>query len=143
MIVETLSERLISRGWRMTSQRRVIARVFDVVGAEHIHLTAEDVHARASGLLPEISRATVYNTLGEMVEAGELRAVNVGDRVMRYDPNVHTQHHHLVCSVCSVIFDVQASVLPVADSADVAIVAPGFQIDSADVIFRGRCAACR
>ncbi len=141
--METLSERLIGRGWRMTSQRRVIARVFDVVGAQHIHLTADDVHERAAAALPEISRATVYNTLGEMVDAGELLAVHVGDRVTRYDPNVHEQHHHLLCAVCSSIFDVHAAVLPVADAADVQAVAPGFVIESADVIFRGRCAGCR
>ncbi|AZI57546.1 transcriptional repressor [Nakamurella antarctica] len=141
--METLTQRLTGRGWRMTAQRRVIARVFDAAGAEHIHLTADDVLERAVAVLPEISRATVYNTLGEMVDAGEVLAVNVGDRVTRYDPNVAKTHHHLVCEVCSSIFDVQAEVLPSANTADVAAIAPGFVIESADVIFRGRCACCR
>ena len=48
----------------MTAQRRVVAEVLD---GEHVHLTADEVHARAVAKLPEISRATVYNTLGELV----------------------------------------------------------------------------
>lgn len=62
-----LLERLRGRGWRMTSQRRVVAEVLD---GEHVHYTADEVHARAAQRLPEISRATVYNTLGELVSSG-------------------------------------------------------------------------
>lgn len=61
-----LLERLRGRGWRMTSQRRVVAEVLD---GDHVHLTADEVHTRAAQRLPEISRATVYNTLGELVSS--------------------------------------------------------------------------
>lgn len=141
--METLSERLTSRGWRMTAQRRVIAGVFDAgsqddpTDHDHIHLSADEVHELAVRVLPEISRATVYNTLGEMVDAGELLAVHVGDRVTRYDPNVHESHHHLVCSVCGSIQDIPATPTPVMPTGST-----GFVIESADVIYRGRCVAC-
>ncbi|MYU47611.1 transcriptional repressor, partial [Streptomyces sp. SID7803] len=49
-----LLERLRGRGWRMTAQRRVVAEVLD--GGDHVHLTADEVHARAVAKLPEISR---------------------------------------------------------------------------------------
>lgn len=124
----------------MTAQRRVIFGVFDAQSVQesdtHIHLTADEVLDRATTTLPEISRATVYNTLNELVDAGELLAVNVGDRVTRYDPNVHTRHDHLVCSSCGAIFDVPA--VPVQIPA----AAAGFTIASAEVIYRGRCADC-
>ncbi len=67
-----LLERLRGRGWRMTAQRRVVAEVLD---GEHVHLTADEVHSRAVAKLPEISRATVYNTLGELVSLGEVLEV--------------------------------------------------------------------
>ena len=86
--MDTLSKRLAARGWRMTAQRRVIAGVFDVAPDGHLHLTADEVLERAVAVFPEISRATVYNTLGELVDAGELLAVQTGGRVTRYDPNV-------------------------------------------------------
>ncbi|RIJ70893.1 transcriptional repressor [Nakamurella silvestris] len=153
--METLAQRLVHRGWRMTAQRRVIAGVFDNTtgpggddhqvdghGADrhhdhHTHLTADEVHELSAAVLPEISRATVYNVLGEMVDAGELLAVNVGDRITRYDPNVHESHDHMVCNGCGSIFDIPAGPPPAPTGhAD-------FLVESADVIYRGRCADCR
>ncbi|WP_261988262.1 Fur family transcriptional regulator, partial [Streptomyces sp. gb1(2016)] len=81
-----LLERLRGRGWRMTAQRRVVAEVLE---GDHVHLTADEVHARAVDRLPEISRATVYNTLGEMVSLGEVIEVTTDRRAKRYDPNAH------------------------------------------------------
>ena len=138
--MQTLTDRLVTRGWRMTAQRRVIFGVFDARSGEptdsHIHLTAEEVLDRATAQLPEISRATVYNTLGELVDAGELLAVNIGDRVTRYDPNVHGRHDHLVCTSCGAIFDVPSSQVQLQSPAG------GFTVASAEVIYRGRCADC-
>ncbi len=138
--MQTLTDRLMTRGWRMTAQRRVIFGVFDARAADdadaHVHLTADEVLDRATTELPEISRATVYNTLNELVDAGELLAVNIGDRVTRYDPNVHSRHDHLVCNSCGAIFDVPSTAVRVPTAA------AGFTIASAETIYRGRCADC-
>ncbi len=137
--METLTNRLAAKGWRMTAQRRVIFGVFDrglSDGYSHVHLTADEVLERAKAVSPLISRASVYNTLGELVDVGELLAVHIGDRVTRYDPNVHSRHDHLVCTFCGAIFDIPA--LPVALPA----AGGGFSISSAEVIYRGRCADC-
>lgn len=73
---ESLLERLRQRtDWRLTAQRRVIAEAF---GGEHVHLAAEEVLARARRRMPEISLATVYNTLNELVALGELQPVHGG-----------------------------------------------------------------
>jgi len=110
-----LLERLRGRGWRMTAQRRVVAEVLD---GEHVHLTADEVHARAVAKLPEISRATVYNTLGELVSLGEVLEVATDKRAKRYDPNAHRPHHHLVCAQCGAIRDVHPTGNPMADLPD-------------------------
>jgi hypothetical protein len=68
-----LIDRLRVRGWRLTSQRRVIAQV---LSGPSMHPTAEEVLAKARETLPEISVATVYNTLNELVEMGELAEVD-------------------------------------------------------------------
>lgn len=104
-----LLDRLRGRGWRMTAQRRVVAEVLD---GDHVHLTADEVHARAVAKLPEISRATVYNTLGEMVTLGEVIEVSTDRRAKRYDPNAHRPHHHLVCASCGTIRDVHPAKRP-------------------------------
>ncbi|MFJ6698070.1 Fur family transcriptional regulator [Streptomyces sp. NPDC091272] len=132
-----LLERLRGRGWRMTSQRRVVAEVLD---GEHIHLTADEVHARAVGRLPEISRATVYNTLGEMVSLGEVAELSTDGRAKRYDPNARRPHQHLVCSGCGVIRDVH----PVGDPLEglPADQRYGFSVSEAAITYRGLCPAC-
>ena len=95
-----LLERLRARGWRMTSQRRVVA---EVLSGEHVHLTADEVHARAVERLPEIARATVYNTLGELVSLGEVVELSTDGRAKRYDPNARRPHQHLVCTECGCV----------------------------------------
>ncbi|MFF0746859.1 Fur family transcriptional regulator [Streptomyces sp. NPDC004111] len=132
-----LLQRLRGRGWRMTSQRRVVAEVLD---GDHVHLTADEVHARAVDRLPEISRATVYNTLGEMVSLGEVAELSTDGRAKRYDPNAHRPHQHLVCSGCGVIRDVH----PVGDPLDGLPDEQrhGFTVLEAAIVYRGQCPAC-
>ncbi|AUG79591.1 Fur family transcriptional regulator [Kitasatospora sp. MMS16-BH015] len=121
----------------MTSQRRVVAEVLD---GEHVHLTADEVHARAVGRLPEISRATVYNTLGELVSLGEVLEVATDGRAKRYDPNAHHAHQHLICSGCGAIRDVHPQGDPIA--ALPANERFGFVISGAEVTYRGLCPDC-
>ncbi|WP_415949021.1 Fur family transcriptional regulator [Streptomyces sp. KLOTTS4A1] len=132
-----LLERLRGRGWRMTSQRRVVAEVLD---GEHVHLTADEVLVRAAEKLPEISRATVYNTLGELVSLGEVIEVATDGRAKRYDPNARTPHQHLVCSGCGAIRDVRPQGDPLADLPSTERY--GFTVEAAEVTYRGVCPAC-
>ncbi|MEU6172068.1 transcriptional repressor [Streptantibioticus parmotrematis] len=132
-----LLERLRRRGWRMTAQRRVIAQTLD---GDHVHLTADEVHTRAARLLPEISRATVYNTLGELVVLGEVAEVTVDGRAKRYDPNTRRPHHHLVCTRCGTIRDVHPTGDPLTRlPADRRL---GFTVATADIVYRGLCPDC-
>ena len=132
-----LLERLRGRGWRMTSQRRVVAEVLD---GDHVHLTADEVHARAAERLPEISRATVYNTLRELVSLSEVIEVSTDGRAKRYDPNAHRPHQHLVCSDCGTIRDVHPIGNPLAGLP--AEERFGFTVSEVEVTYRGLCPSC-
>ncbi|MEF9903838.1 Fur family transcriptional regulator [Streptomyces sp. P9-A2] len=132
-----LLKRLRERGWRLTAQRRVVA---EVLAGDHIHLTADEVHARATERLPEISRATVYNTLGELVSLGELLEVSTDHRATRYDPNAHRPHHHLLCDRCGTIRDVHPtgnalSALPESERF-------GYTLSAVELTYRGTCPDC-
>jgi Fur family transcriptional regulator, stress-responsive regulator len=134
--VEELLTRLRERGWRLSPQRRVVAEV--LVGP-NVHLTAEEVHGRAGALLPEISRATVYNTLNELVAMGEVREVSVTDGPKRYDPNARVAHHHLVCARCQRIRDVPAPAHldPLGDDE-----LEGYVVTDVEIVYRGFCPDC-
>jgi Fe2+ or Zn2+ uptake regulation protein len=133
-----LLDRLRARQWRITPQRRVIAQALE---GDQVHLTAEEVLGIARGRLPEVSLATVYNTLNEMVAMGEVQQVDAGPGPTRYDPNVERPHHHLVCLRCGELRDVY----PVGEDS---IELPrsqrfGYQLVSRDVLFQGYCPGCR
>ncbi len=121
----------------MTPQRRAVA---EVLTGEHVHLSAEAVHLAAQERLPEISLATVYNTLNELVAMGEVLEVAAGAGPKRYDPNVEIRHHHLVCTHCGALRDVfpsrvNAIALSTGDQA-------GFTLTGVDIVFQGLCPAC-
>ena len=136
--ISDLLERLRTRGWRLTPQRRVVA---EVLHGEHVHLTAEAVLGRAQARLPEISLATVYNTLNELVAMGEVLEVAPGGGPKRYDPNVAERHHHLVCVRCRELLDVKP------DGEDQLRLPPrdrhGYSVVDVEIVFRGVCRRCR
>lgn len=132
-----LLTRLRAGTWRLTSQRRAVA---EVLTGEHVHLTADEVHARAAERLPEIGRATVYAILGELVALGEVRELTLDGRARRYDPNTDGAHHHLLCTRCGLILDVPAPTDPPAATPGAA--EHGFAVVAADVTYRGTCARC-
>ncbi len=132
----TLVERLRRRtDWRLTAQRRAVAEAFE---GEHVHLSADDVLTRARRRLPEISLATVYNTLNELVGLGEVQTVHVGQGRPRYDPTPGA-HDHLVCLGCGEIHDVYPRSRPSL---------PGSQrfhhrVVGQETIFKGYCRRCQ
>jgi len=137
MTATPLLDRLRERGWRLTSQRRVIA---EVMGGDHVHLTAEEVLDRARGHLPEVSLATVYNTLNELVSMGEVQQVDAGGGPTRYDPNTKDGHHHLVCLACGELRDVHPHGL---DGLELPRSARfGYRIVNREVLFQGYCRDC-
>ncbi len=131
-------QRLRDRGWRLTAQRRVVA---EVLAGEHIHLTADAVYGQAQLLLPEISLATVYNTLNELVDMGEVTEISTGDGPKRYDPNTTAAHHHLYCVGCGALRDVNPEGTEALELSDTE--KHGFELLDVDIIFRGRCPNCR
>ncbi|MFA9431147.1 Fur family transcriptional regulator [Egicoccus sp. AB-alg2] len=132
--MQPLVERLRDRGWRLTAQRRVIA---EVMAGEHVHLAADEVFVRARAILPEVSLATVYNTLHELVDMGELLEVAHADGRKRYDPNVQHPHHHLLCVECGRMLDVHVDDPRLPDGEQ-----HGFELLGVDVTFRARCPDC-
>ncbi|MFW6213881.1 MAG: Fur family transcriptional regulator [Spirochaetota bacterium] len=134
---QPLIARLRDRGWRLTVQRRVVA---EALSEPDLHLTADEVYSRARERVPEISKATVYNTLGELTAMGELREVQLVPGPTRYDPNATIVHHHLVCTQCGEISDIQPRGLEHLELSDDD--RQGFELEQIEVTFRGRCSSC-
>jgi Fur family ferric uptake transcriptional regulator len=131
--VHEVAELLRGHGLRVTPQRRAIWAAFANGAAGH--LSADEVLRRARSELPELSRATVYNALGELVAAGLLATIE-GSGVQLFDPNVET-HHHFRCRGCGRLFDVQPRGVE-------RLGLPGheFRVERTQVLFEGVCGIC-
>lgn len=128
-----IESKLKAAGIQPTLQRIAICRY---VLCEADHPTAEQVLSWAQEHLDKISQATVYNTLGTLVEAGLLRALRLGhsDKVI-YDHNVEP-HHHFLDESSGRLYD-----LPY-DSVQVKASIPRrFQKSGFDLVIRGRVAS--
>lgn len=77
----------------MTGQRRVIA---DVMDAARDHPDAEEIHARAARVDPQLSLATVYRTVKLFEERGILSRVEFGDGRARFEAADRAHHDHLI-----------------------------------------------
>ncbi|OUS20946.1 transcriptional repressor [Litorivita pollutaquae] len=89
----TIIDRCETAGLRMTGQRRTIATVLE---AAHDHPDVEELYARASGIDPNISIATVYRTVKLFEETGILEKVDFGDGRARYEDADRDHHDHLI-----------------------------------------------
>lgn len=118
---------------RSTPQRRAILSVF--AGGRTEHLAADEVYARASRLVPELSRGTVYATLAEFSELGLLAAFGTPEPV-RYETNLEP-HAHFRCQLCLRIFDLVGGQQDPASIAD-----PGFVVERVETRAEGICAEC-
>ncbi|GAB4128574.1 MAG: transcriptional repressor [Thermogutta sp.] len=90
---------LRARGKRITAQRRlIVATIF----SHHDHFDADDLmaHLRDRMNSREVSRPTVYRTLGELVEAGLLRRMTLRDRYVYEHGYGYPDHDHLYCQAC-------------------------------------------
>ena len=122
-------------GRKVTPQRE---RIFSILHDNPRHPTAEAVHAAVVADMPSVSLRTVYSTLHELAEMGELRQIELGTGSARFDPNV-VDHHHLVCDVCGAVQDLDTEFPGVALGSDNPY---GFVVDATEIVFRGRCRQC-
>lgn len=131
-----LTELFRERGLKVTPQRQCIFRLLHGNGA---HPTAESVFEAARSEMPTISLKTVYQTLNDLAEMGEIQALDLGTGSGRFDPNVDA-HHHLVCERCGKVRDLYAEFPGVRVPRGRTL---GFAVRVAEVVFRGLCDDCK
>ena len=91
--MDTIIDRCEAKGLRLTEQRRTIAAVLEEADD---HPDVEELYARASGIDPRISLATVYRTVKLFEEAGILEKLDFRDGRARYEDADRDHHDHLI-----------------------------------------------
>ncbi|MCE9594769.1 MAG: transcriptional repressor [Planctomycetes bacterium] len=128
------------RALKLTTQRR---RIFDRAFETHEHFSAERLYR---WLVDEpgtrVSRATVYRTLGLLVEGEFMHSLDAGRGELVYEHTAGHQHHdHMVCLSCGKI---EEFVDPMIEELQLAAcVRKGFELVDHDLRLLGYCKACR
>ena len=78
--------------------------VYEIVTASHGHLSASEIYDRLKSNMPRVVRATVYNNLNKLTEAGIIRKISMEGMPDRYDAVY--KHDHLVCNQCGKLTDI-------------------------------------
>ncbi|MDE3103715.1 MAG: transcriptional repressor [Acidobacteriota bacterium] len=134
MDAERIRESLESNGLRFTSQRYcVMAFLLEHAG----HPTAAEIFEGVNRLDPRLSRATTYNNLRDLVQAGLVREVAVEGRAARFDAK-SAEHHHFICDWCGRVEDIAWYPVPRPGAASLG----KRVVRASELILRGLCSAC-
>ncbi len=137
---ETLGKYLKSKGkLRATPERHAI---LDAVLQTQGHFDAEGLYYRLISSGMKISKATVYNTLELLQNAGLVSKYRFAEQTSRYEKAFgRPQHHHLVCLECGDIIEFVNDRLEEiqAEVCD----AKNFRPQSYSLQIFGTCAKCR
>jgi Fe2+ or Zn2+ uptake regulation protein len=127
---EDVVARLRQCGVQPSAQRVAVA---EYVLSTADHPSAEEVWARVRGGLPQLSRATVYNTLNLLERKGLLRQLVLAEGRVVCDPNL-VPHHHFIDDADGSIVDVPWAALRVKDVERL----HDYQVREYSVVMRGR-----
>ncbi|KTS70194.1 Fur family transcriptional regulator [Microbacterium testaceum] len=133
----TADDLIRGAGLRVTATR---VAVLEALRARP-HATADAVYDGIRGSLPGTSKQSVYNALGDFADAGLARRIEPAGHAGTFELRVGDNHHHVVCTGCGRIDDVdcvvgEAPCLHVPEGS-------GFTIQTAEVTFWGVCPDCR
>lgn len=142
--VEYLKNILGEKGFKMTTQRKVVFEVLAEKDEEH--LSPEEIYELIKTKYSEMGLATIYRTLQLFEEIGLVYKLNFDDGCYRYEilsqncNEVH-QHHHLICKKCGKIIEVKEDLMNSLE--EIIEKQYNFEIKNHMVKFTGICSQCR
>jgi|WetSurMetagenome_2_1015567.scaffolds.fasta_scaffold55710_2 Fur family transcriptional regulator, peroxide stress response regulator len=122
-------------GIRLTPQRRAI---LDYLASTDLHPNAQQIFHEVQKAHPDISLATIYNTLKRLVELGLLKMLEV-EPDNRYETNL-AQHINLICDICGKIQDMDGGL---SINSEEVLHRCGFQVRDSRLEYHGVCSNCR
>ncbi|MES1256631.1 MAG: Fur family transcriptional regulator [Acidobacteriota bacterium] len=132
-----LHGRAAASGLRMTPQRLVLLRA---LSQTRTHPTADELFRQVQRQLPNVSQATVYRNLQELVRAHLIATLERAGSAVRYDANPD-DHHHFVCRSCGGVSDIYLKDVAYAVDASRSAAAPS-SIERAELQLHGVCSTC-
>lgn len=104
------------------------------------HADTDAIIDRVRSRFGYVSHQAVYDVLRALTEVGLVRRIQPRGLSARYETRVGDNHHHLVCSSCGAITDIDctAGAAPCLNPID----KHGYLIGEAEILFWGCCPRC-
>ena len=96
---ETIEQKCLAKGVKLTEQRKIIAKIISESKSEYgesDHPDVDELYSRVSKVDPKISIATVYRTVKLFEEAGILTKHDFKGGKARYEAMIESHHDHLI-----------------------------------------------
>jgi Fur family ferric uptake transcriptional regulator len=129
--------KLTEKGYRLTPQRLMIVSAIENSDG---HVSAEEIYAQVVAKYPHVNISTVYRTLELLKELGLVTETDFGEGRVRYHPAEKGHHHHLVCTECGAVIDLDESSL--SPLKDMLLREYKFSADLKHLAIFGRCSKC-
>jgi len=111
-VYDGYKKKLKEAGYKLTPQR--IAILHAIEEKKGLHLNTEEIYDLVKQSNPEMGLATVYRTLQLLEQLEVVSSLNLEDGCVRYelysDEGQHN-HHHLICSQCGGVIEVEGDLL--------------------------------
>jgi Fur family transcriptional regulator, stress-responsive regulator len=130
------AELLRTAGLRVTAPRLAVLRATGSMP----HATADDIVTTLTAELPTTSHQAVYGVLAALTGVGLVRRIEPAGSPARYERRTGDNHHHIVCTMCGAIEDVDCAVghAPCLTPSET----HGFAVTTAEVTYWGICERC-
>lgn len=130
-----IKEVLKKAGFKATPGRLAL---LELLWAEQKPLAVEAIAAKMEG---EINEVTLYRALEAFAAKGIIRRVDLGHSHAHYEME-KSHHHHLVCTSCGVVEDVDVCAVPKVESHVLKASSRFKSIYSHNLEFFGSCVRC-
>lgn len=122
---------------KKSKQREAILKI---LRGTKSHPTADWIYAEVRKEIPNVSLGTVYRNLKLLSERGDIKEIDIGGTMSRYDAYTY-EHSHFRCERCTKVYDVD-------ERLDVKLEKKieqktGFKITRHWLEFHGLCTKCQ
>ena len=132
---------LIARRHRITPARR---KVIEILVESLIPLSAAKIHTLLEEVGLKVNKTTVYRELEFLKNNEIVKEVYIRPGKIYYESTHHSHHHHLTCTDCGLIKNIECSEMESQmDRLKKEVRDNGFVINEHNLEFYGKCVDCK